>query len=125
MIKAPGLGAGTQFKGLFSVSDWLPTLLAAAGQPLTTAADIGRLDGVDQWKQLLGTNKTAARQEVWLFADPLPIEYPKGTYGDAPKSAIRIGEWKLIIGPPGCPSSRIPPYEYHLRHISMATEILD
>ena len=113
MIKAPGLAAGTKFIHLVHVSDWIVTLLSAIGKPLAPSV-LASLDGVDHWQQLSGKNKTAARQEVWLFADPLAIEFPKGTLGDAPKSAIRVGDYKLILGPPGCPSSRIPPYQYDL-----------
>eukprot|EP00039_Didymoeca_costata_P008340 m.110593 g.110593 ORF g.110593 m.110593 type:complete len:129 (+) comp14043_c1_seq2:408-794(+) len=43
--------------------------------------------------------------------DPIPITY-NGQRGDGPKSAFLQGDMKLILGPPGCPDSRLAPYTY-------------
>lgn len=64
LVVAPGrLASGARFGGLFHVTDWLPTLVAAAG---SSAAALGppfaSLDGVDQWAALTSlTSLTAAR----------------------------------------------------------------
>eukprot|EP01052_Picozoa_sp_SAG31_P004954 SAG31_NODE_211_length_20274_cov_40.333482_22_plen_219_part_00 len=98
------------------VSDWLPTLLAACSlKPPTLRAN---LDGVSQWHALTGNGHGGnlldkpippPRTEVLVFWDPLSITFD-GQTGDAPKAAIRVGDYKLIVGPPGCPSSKIPAY---------------
>ena len=122
------------FSSLMHVSDWLPTIRAlvssggdsgpvyrpSASSAVGSASNGWKLDGVSQWDAILaaaaGGGKEEAqskapppRDEVLIFWDPKPIDFD-GDIGDAPKSAIRVGPYKLILGPPGCPSSKIPPY---------------
>jgi arylsulfatase A-like enzyme len=69
---------------LMHVTDWLPTLLSAAGGNLTELA--GNLDGVDQWNSI-SNNETSPRKQVLLNIDEV-----------MKTAAIRDGDWKLIIG---------------------------
>jgi arylsulfatase A-like enzyme len=73
------------------VSDWLPTLLSAAGRA-DLLSDV-TLDGVDQWDWMtrasegsIAPSETAPRTELLYNADP--------TNGIA---AMRMGDWKLIV----------------------------
>jgi arylsulfatase A-like enzyme len=66
------------------VTDWLPTLLSAAGGNLSELAS--NLDGVDQWSSI-STNQTSPRKQVIINIDEV-----------TKTAAIRDGEWKLVIG---------------------------
>jgi arylsulfatase A-like enzyme len=66
------------------VTDWLPTLLSAAGGNLSELAN--NLDGVDQWISI-STNQTSPRKQVIIEIDEV-----------MKTAAIRDGEWKLVIG---------------------------
>jgi arylsulfatase A-like enzyme len=66
------------------VTDWLPTLLSAAGGNLSDLTN--NLDGVDQWDSI-STNTTSPRKQLILDIDEV-----------AKTAAIRDGPWKLIIG---------------------------
>ncbi|XP_022825451.1 arylsulfatase B-like [Spodoptera litura] len=67
--------------GLFHVTDWMPTLIAAAGGEYN-----GTIDGINQWNALT-TNDTSLRQDVLITTDDLK-EY----------AAFREGNYKIIIG---------------------------
>lgn len=101
---------GTEYAGLFHVSDWLPTLFSMVGkQALLEGRE---LDGVDQWEALLnlagaggagaldvvgGNGKEALlypRTELLYNVDDIgphggPLGYTKG--------ALRSGDWKLLV----------------------------
>ena len=68
MLKKPG----TLSRSLIHVSDWLPTLISAAGGNIHTMLEDGdNIDGVDQWEELcngLGSNK---RRLMLYNIDPL------------------------------------------------------
>jgi arylsulfatase A-like enzyme len=66
------------------VTDWLPTLLSAAGGNLSEL--VNNVDGVDQWNSI-STNQTSPRTQMILDIDEV-----------AKTAAIREGEWKMIIG---------------------------
>jgi arylsulfatase A-like enzyme len=66
------------------VTDWLPTLLSAAGGNISDLTN--NLDGVDQWSSI-STNQTSPRKQLTLDIDEV-----------AKTAAIRDGQWKLIIG---------------------------
>lgn len=70
----------------------MPTLVRAAG---ADAADLGfaGIDGVDQWSQLTGGEDPPPRHEILHNIDP------KNGY----QSAIRVGDFKLLLGNPGGP----------------------
>ena len=125
-------GPGT-FTPLFHASDWHPTVVFGMAGVTPREIDRGEngcavpaLDGVDQWTAIR-TNATDAannkgppdpsaaidavgpRKEVLIQWDPLAVSF-NGVRGDGPKSAIRIGEMKLLLGPPGCPDAILAPY---------------
>ncbi|XP_028982499.1 arylsulfatase B isoform X2 [Diachasma alloeum] len=70
---------------LFHMSDWLPTLLSAAGINTT----LPTLDGFDMWPTIVD-NEEAPRTEVLINIDEI------SNY-----SAIRSGNFKYLVGYPG------------------------
>lgn len=71
------------YRGLMHVTDWLPTLLSAAGVDDVSVLLPSDVDGVNQWPNLL-TN-TGGRSEMVLDVDTAE------GYG-----AVRSGKWKLV-----------------------------
>ena len=84
------------FFSFIHVTDWLPTLLSAAGSKI----GMSWIDGMDQWSALL-RNQDGPRKEMLYNIDP-----GKKAFKNA---AIRFNEMKLIIGDPGKPDGWIPP----------------
>jgi arylsulfatase len=93
-IRWPGrIPAGQVINDIVSLQDWLPTLMAAAGEPeikqkLLTGHQAGartykvHLDGYNQLPLLTGTGP-GARQEMFYFTD------------DGDLAALRHGNWKV------------------------------
>lgn len=69
------------WKGLFHVSDWMPTLISAAGGNVTNP-----IDGIDQWNAMI-YDEVPPRTEAVIAVDDL-----KGW------GALRDGDFKIIIG---------------------------
>ena len=96
MVRWPGkIPAGVVSNGIISHQDWLPTLLAAAGEPnikeklLKGHRADGKtfkvhLDGYNQLDMLLG-NGPSARKEMFYFTD------------DGGLSAMRYNDWKVLF----------------------------
>jgi len=94
MIRWPGrIAPGQVLNDIVSIQDWLPTLLAAAGEPeITTKLLAGQtigsrtykvhLDGYNQLPLLTGQGP-GARQEIFYFTD------------DGDLAALRYGPWKI------------------------------
>ncbi|KAK4299256.1 hypothetical protein Pmani_028454 [Petrolisthes manimaculis] len=66
------------------ITDWLPTLLSAAGGDLSV---LGSIDGIDMWETLT-QGLTSPRKEFLINIDPV--------FNGA---AVRIGDWKLMHKP--------------------------
>jgi arylsulfatase A-like enzyme len=88
--------AGTVLNGIVSHQDWLPTLLAAAGEPdikakLLKGHKIGNktfkvhIDGYDMLPYLTGKVKESPREFLFYFSD------------DGDIIAIRMGDWKVVL----------------------------
>ena len=103
-IVAPGrLTAGAKYGGLFHVTDWLPTLVGAAGAAAGRLGEpFAALDGVSHWDAL--------RSVAALDGDPSP-DGRAGSSLQAPRTellhniegldgtgvaAIRVGKYKLL-----------------------------
>lgn len=73
----------TVWNGLMHISDWLPTLAAAAGGNIDK-----QLDGVNQWESI--TQDTASKRNEVLIAleDSEMNQY----------AAYRAGDYKIVIG---------------------------
>ncbi len=97
--------AGSVQNGIMSGMDWLPTLVAAAGNPnisaeLKQGKQMGdrtykvHLDGYNQL-DMLTNNGESKREEVWYF-------------GESSLGAVRIGDWKyaFIDQPDGWPGAK-------------------
>ena len=98
MVRWPGkIKAGMVSNDIMSHMDWLPTFLAAAGQPDVKAKlkkggvkAIGRtyrvhLDGYNFLPYLTGEAKEGPREEIFYFSD------------DGDLTALRYEDWKLIF----------------------------
>ncbi|NNE17132.1 MAG: arylsulfatase [Myxococcales bacterium] len=96
MVRWPGkIPASVVSNGILSHQDWLPTLLAAAGEPdikeklLEGHRAAGKTfkvhaDGYNQLDMLLG-NGPSARKEMFYFTD------------DGSLSAMRYNDWKVLF----------------------------
>jgi hypothetical protein len=107
-VVAPGrLTPGSSFGGLFHVTDWLPTLVAAAG---STAASLGPtfagLDGINQWHALTAVQPPVGRRDGRgraLLAPSDAAEFPRteilhnieGVEGSG-VAVVRVGAYKLL-----------------------------
>lgn len=73
-VRVPGvvhyprkLKAGSTFDGIFSASDWFPTLLSAAGVPDVRQRDNFPFDGVDQWQHMTAPSGPSPNEERMLL----------------------------------------------------------
>ena len=108
IIRWPGkVPAGKVENGIFSGLDWLPTFVAAAGDPniaeeLKAGKDLGgttykvHLDGYDQTDLLTGKGPSR-RHEVWYFAE-------------SNLGGLRLDDFKyrFIDQPEGWPGPKVP-----------------
>ncbi len=88
--------AGTVLNDIVSHQDWLPTLLAAAGEPDIKAKLLKghragdksfkvHVDGEDMLHYLMGEAKESPRQSFFYFSDDGDIQ------------AIRMRDWKVVL----------------------------
>ena len=77
------------------MTDWLPTLISAAGGHTTP----DNIDGIDQWSVLKNGLSESPRKTLLYNINP-------SWYGEV-NGAIREGRYKLIIGDPGRVSQRV------------------
>ena len=95
MVRWPGqIAPGQVSNEIISQMDWMPTLLAAAGEPDVKAKLLGgtsingrdykvHLDGYDFLPYFLGQANEGPREEMFYFTD------------DGSISALRFNDWKL------------------------------
>jgi arylsulfatase A-like enzyme len=98
LVRWPGkIKAGSISNQIISHMDWLPTFLAAAGEPdvkekLLTGYQVGsknfkvHLDGYNQLPFLTGETESSARIDFFYFSD------------DGDLLALRYDNWKLVFG---------------------------
>ncbi|KAF4519023.1 hypothetical protein B566_EDAN009786 [Ephemera danica] len=84
-------GSNFPLKGLFHISDWLPTLYTAAGGD---TRELSGLDGRDQWEALLSANTGHAEQDEFATRSELLVNIDE-VVG---QQAIRYQHWKLVKG---------------------------
>jgi arylsulfatase A-like enzyme len=96
-VRWPGrIKAGSVSNGLVSHQDWLPTLLAAAGEPeikdrLLKGHKVGNrtykvhIDGYNMLPHFTGKAKESPRQSFFYISD------------DGEIMAIRMGDWKVVL----------------------------
>lgn len=97
MVRWPGkIKAGRVSNQIMSHLDWMPTLVAAAGDPdikdkLLKGYTVGKktfkvhLDGYNQLAFLTGENEKSAREEFFYFSD------------DGDLTGLRYDNWKLVF----------------------------
>jgi arylsulfatase A-like enzyme len=114
LVRWPGvIKPGTVFNGIFAHNDWLPTLLAAAGEPgvkeklLKGYKANGKtykvhLDGYDQTAMLSGKGPSARKEFHYVTDD--------GDY-----AAVRVGKWKLSFLTQECNGNDVWSCEYKVQ----------
>jgi len=97
LVRWPGrIAAGTLYTGIVSHLDWLPTLVAAAGEPeikqkLLDGHQVGsktfriHLDGYNMLDYWTGKTGTSPRVEFFYFSD------------DGDLTALRYDNWKFVF----------------------------
>jgi len=93
MVRWPGkIEAGSVSNEIMHHMDWMPTFLAAAGEPgVKEKLEKGHrgfkvhLDGYDFLPQLTGTTEEGPRNEIFYFSD------------DGDLTALRYRDWKMIF----------------------------
>jgi arylsulfatase len=105
MVRWPGhIEPGTLYTGIVSHLDWLPTLLAAAGEPeikekLLKGHTAGsktykvHLDGYNMLDYWTGQVDASPREEFFYFSD------------DGDLTALRYDNWKLVFIEQRCPGT--------------------
>ena len=113
-IHYPDLPAGTVSHALVHVTDWLPTLVSAAGGDPATL--LGRnIDGVDQWAALRAGHQQGPRTQMLYNIDPLAnggnaaFRLCHVFKGMIILILFRKGQYKLIIGDSGRSGWIAPP----------------
>ena len=90
--------------GLMHVTDWFPTLLHVASEGRDDGGAELELDGVNQW-EMISQNGSSNRREILHNIDPLLTEKILCGVHHGNHSALRVGDYKLLVGDPGPPDS--------------------
>lgn len=90
---------GFDYNGLMHISDWYRTIVEGVAGLQLSADQTAGLDGIDMWQDIT-QNGVSNRNEILLQLNPPSYVNPKFPFGG--QAAIRLGEWKLIIGQPDC-----------------------
>ncbi|XP_033759785.1 arylsulfatase B-like isoform X1 [Pecten maximus] len=87
------------YKGMLHAVDWSPTIVAAAGGVPET-----NIDGINQWDNIRTGGQSGRTEFVYNLDDLAPYE--------TGHAAIRVGDYKLIVGYPGLYPGWYPPPTY-------------
>ncbi|KAL4660928.1 arylsulfatase J [Arapaima gigas] len=108
------LNKGTRCRGLVHITDWFPTLVTLAGGSLEEDLD---LDGYDVW-EAISEGRPSPRQDILHNIDPVYTKAESGSWkaglgvwNTAVQAALRVGDWKLLTGVPGC-GDWVPPQTF-------------
>ncbi|KAI8424447.1 hypothetical protein MSG28_002935 [Choristoneura fumiferana] len=71
------------WQGLMHITDWMPTLIAAAGGVVGT-----EIDGVNQWDSIVQDGESNRRELLLTIEDSLTNVY----------AAYRAGDYKIVVG---------------------------
>lgn len=71
------------WQGLMHITDWMPTLIAAAGGVVST-----EIDGVNQWDSIVQDGESNRRELLLTIEDSLANVY----------AAYRAGDYKIVVG---------------------------
>jgi len=131
LIRWPGkVKAGSNFAGLFSAEDWLPTLVAAAGGSQTVREDSVKgvtlggksfkvhIDGYNQVPYLTGQAAKSARPEYVYFSDDgelLAYRDERFKVHFSVQLATGMNVWRMPLTPMRAPvfiDLQSDPYEY-------------
>jgi hypothetical protein len=72
------------------IADWYATFASLAGVNPADPNTISPIDAMDLWPYISGSNDTAPRSL---------IVYDHNMYGNTTTGAIRVDDWKLLVGP--------------------------
>jgi len=131
LIRWPGrIKPGSNFAGLFSAEDWLPTFVAAAGgdanlrESATKGVTEGskkfrvHIDGYNQLPYLIGQTNKSARPEYFYFSDDgelLAYRDERFKYHFSVQLATGMDVWRMPLTPMRAPlmiDLQSDPYEY-------------
>ena len=92
---------GSSYEGMMHISDWMPTILSAAG---VTDLPEG-IDGIDHWDALTTVDAQSPRTEFLYNIDPYystMVHMDDGSINTMltrvkPRAALRVGDWKLLL----------------------------
>ena len=84
---------------LMHITDWYRTLVEGIASMTLSKEEVDLLDGFNMWDSI-NNDTPSPRNEILLQLDPPSDAYPKGFF--IGQAAIRVGDWKLIIGQPNC-----------------------
>jgi len=109
----PAATHGTTYSGLLHLVDWLPTFMALATDGKFDASKQVKkeLDGFDVWDAIIN-NSTSPRTELVHNADSSQVR----------SSALRVGDYKLILYQQEQQWTPIPSFSYTGANISAANE---
>lgn len=71
--------------GLMHITDWMPTLIAAAGGEIRTD-----IDGINQWESIITDGKSRRKDVLITFDDGIGSGNVYASY--------RLGDYKIIVG---------------------------
>ena len=90
------------YTGLMHITDWYRTIVEGIAGIQLSEDVTERLDGYDMW-QTLTQNQASPRSEILLQLNPVRQANPEHHYTYfAGQAALRSGDWKLVLGDPGC-----------------------
>jgi arylsulfatase A-like enzyme len=131
LVRWPGhIKPGSNFAGLFSAEDWLPTLVAAAGGDASLRESAAKgvkagpksfkvhIDGYNQVPYLTGQTPTSARHEYVYFSDDgdlLAYRDDRFKYHFTVQLATGMNVWRMPLTPMRAPlliDLASDPYEY-------------
>jgi arylsulfatase I/J len=91
---------GTSYTGMMHVSDWYRTIVEGIAGAKINKKYAAKLDSQDQWDSI-SNDRQSPRNEILFNFDPLATDATTlAPLGFSPVGALRVGDMKLIVGPP-------------------------
>lgn len=111
---------GTRWDGMSHSADWYVTIVEGLAGGTTENTGTRPPDSFNLWPALTGVNLTSPRTEV---VHRVTNNYFNASLGDNPSEAIRVGEWKLLIGM-SCNGTQVRPFLLSFTALSLSFSLL-